>query len=434
MYYHGDIPAFSPSLKCQAIPGGSVWADAGTIIPWNLYINYGDKKLLKYFYPMMKNYVQTLIKKDISQGNHNLIIEGFTHGDWLAQDGKDSQSSFGGTDTGFINSVYYYHSVELISLAANELGYKWDYNKYNKLKIRIYNAILNRFFTSEGKLILNTQTSYVLCLQYKIYENKDLIIEDFKERLKNDTYYIKTGFTGTPLILLTLFDNDMDDIAYRILYNEEFPGWLYAINRGATTIWERWNSILEDGSLSNLGMNSFNHYAYGSVCEAIYSRIAGLINLSPGWRKVMIKPHLNYRMKNINFAYDSINGKYKISWRWENQQFIMNVTIPYGTEAEIILPDGEKHNVTEGFYTFECKLNKIIYSPFSIYTPLSDIIKNNEAVEILKKILPKIHEKIKKNYKNSLKYNIKELNSLEEIYYSNDIISKCNKELSNIKP
>ena len=114
-----------------------------------------------------------------------------------------------------------------------------------------------------------------------------MLIEDFKERLKSDLYRIKTGFTGTPLILLTLFDNNMEDIAYRILYNEEFPGWLYAINLGATTIWERWNSLLENGTLSDPHMNSFNHYAFGSVCEAIYSRIAGLRSASPGWRKVI---------------------------------------------------------------------------------------------------------------------------------------------------
>lgn len=126
-------------------------------------------------------------------------------------------------------SVYYFHSVELLALAANELGKKNDFTKYTDLKNRIYTALLNKYFTEEGKLILNTQTSYVLCLQYKIYKNKEIIIQDFKERIKDDFYHIKTGFTGTPLILLALFDNEMDDYAYRLLYNEDFPGWLYPI-------------------------------------------------------------------------------------------------------------------------------------------------------------------------------------------------------------
>jgi alpha-L-rhamnosidase len=227
-------------------------------------------------------------------------------------------------------SVYYFHSIELVALAANELGRKNDFTKYTDLKNRIYTALLNKYFTEEGKLTLNTQTSYVLCLQYKIYKNKDIIIQDFKERIKDDLYHIKTGFTGTPLILLALFDNGMDDFAYRLLYNEEFPGWLYPINLGATTFWERWNALLEDGSLGNYHMNLFNHYAYGLVCEAIYSRIVGLRNSSPGWKKVIIKPHLNYRMKSINFSYQSISGKYEVRWRWIDTRFNLNVTIPNG--------------------------------------------------------------------------------------------------------
>ena len=434
MYYEGDIPAYSPSLKNQAIHGGSVWADAGTIIPWNIYLNYGDKNLLKFCYPMMKDYVKTLINKDKLQGNHNLIIEGFTHGDWLAQDGEDDQSSFGGTDTGFINSVYYYRSVELVSLAANELGYKSDYEKYNILRKKIYNAILDRFFSVNGELKLHTQTSYVLCLQYKIYKEKDIIIEDFKERIKNDLYRIKTGFTGTPLILLTLFDNGMDDIAYRILFNEDFPGWLYAINLGATTIWERWNSLREDGSLSNPKMNSFNHYAYGSVCEAIYSRIAGLKNLEPGWKKVMIKPHLNYRLKNIAFSYNSINGKYEIYWKWDNNYFNMNVSIPYGAEAEIILPNGKIHNATEGKHYFECEINNNIFTPFSIDTPLFDIIKNKESAKIVKNNLPKIYKYANQKNNEILKYNIKTANLSPDINYSLDKLTKCDEELKKIMP
>ena len=255
MYYDGDIPKYSPSLKLQAREGGAVWADAGTIVPWKLYLNYGDKNLLKYFYPLMKDYVETLIQKDINQGNLNLILEGFTFGDWLAQDGEEN-SRFGGTDNGFIMSVYYYHSVDLVTLAAKELKYKGDFNKYTNIKNKIYKAILRYYFSDNGKLNLNTQTSYVLCLQYKIYKNKDIIIEDFKKRLKDDLFHLKTGFTGTPLLLLTLFDNGMDDIAYRLLYREGFPSWLYAINLGATTIWERWDSLLPDGTINPRSMNS----------------------------------------------------------------------------------------------------------------------------------------------------------------------------------
>ena len=374
MYYRKSIPAYSPSLKGQAYEGGAVWEDAATIIPWNYYMNYGDKKILKYFYPMMKDYVETLIDKDFDQGNIHLILDGFTHGDWLALDSKNPYSRFGGTDNGFIMSVYYYNSVRLISLAAKELGNIEDYNMYIELKNKIYNALLRQYFSNEGKLKLDTQTSYVLCLQYKIYKNKDIIIEDFKKRIKKDLYHIKTGFTGTPLILLTLFDNGMDDIAYRILYNEEYPGWLYAINLGATTIWERWNSLLENGTISDNRMNSFNHYAYGSVCETIYSRIAGLRNNAPGWKKVIIKPHLNYRMKKMEFSYISISGLYQINWDLIKDVFRISIIIPFGCEAEIILPNSEVHKVIGGIYNFQILLNNSIYEPFPVNSPLLNLI------------------------------------------------------------
>ena len=359
LYYDGNIPAFSPSLRSQAGGGGAVWSDVGTILPWNIYLNYGDINLLKQYYPMMKDYVNYLIGKDYDQGYYNLILEGFTYGDWLALDGENEFQSFGGTDNGFIMSVYYYHSVDLVAKVAEELGEKWDLFRYNLMKKKIYNALLNEFFEENGKLKFDTQTSYALCLYYNIYKNKEIIINSLKERLKLDSFHIKTGFTGTPLILLTLFDNGMDEYAYRILYNENYPGWLYAINLGATTIWERWNSLLENGTISGNGMNSFNHYAYGSVCETIYSRIAGLRNLSPGWKKVKIKPHINYRIKNMDFAYDSISGRYEIKWKIENNIFYINIIIPYGCAALVELPDGNKFSIKEGIFNYNCKVDKI---------------------------------------------------------------------------
>ena len=433
LYFNGDLAAYSPSLKHQAMNGGAVWADSATIIPWNIYLNYGDKLLLEKFYPMMKEYVELLIKNDTKQGNYSLILQGFTFGDWLAQDGEDPQSRFGGTDHGFIMSVYYYYSVKLISLSAKELGYKEDYERYNELKNRIYNALLNHFFFDDGKLNLNTQTSYILCLQYNIYKNKEIIIEDFIKRIKHDLYRLKTGFTGTPLILLTLFDNGLEEYAYRILYNEEFPGWLYSVNLGATTIWERWNSLLENGTISGTSMNSFNHYAYGSVCESIYSRIAGLRNDGIGWKKVIIKPHLNYRMKKIDFSYDSISGKFEIFWKWKDENFEMNITIPNGCEAQVILPNGKIDNVTGGHYHYKCELDKSIYSPFSIDTPIIDLIKNNEANKIVKELLPQIYEAIESN--DGFKINsIRTANSLPNFAYPIDTIKRCDEELSKIKP
>ena len=181
-------------------------------------------------------------------------------------------------------------------------------------------------------------------------------------------------------------------------------------------------------------MNSFNHYAYGSVCESIYSRIAGLRNMAPGWKKVMIKPQINYRMKKMKFSYDSISGRYKIYWKWLDNKFIMNISIPFGTEAEIILPDGQNFNVTGGNYTYECDINKNIYAPFSIDTPIIDILNNDNCVKIIKDLLPDIYnEAIKTN--NYIKINnIRNVNRLYNFNYPINIIEKCDEELLKIRP
>ena len=432
MYFKGDIPMYSPSLKKEAGEGGAVWADAGTIIPWNIYLNYGDKNLLEKNYVLMRDYAETLIEKDIKQGNKNLILEGFTFGDWLAQDGVCPQSLFGGTDNGFIRSVYYYRSIELTSFAARELGKNDDFEKYDNLKKKIYNAILNEYFAPNGKLALDTQTAYVLSLFYKIYRNKERVLNDFKERIKKDFYRIKTGFTGTPLILLCLFDNDMDDYAYRILFNEECPGWIYAIKLGATTIWERWNSLLADGTISGINMNSFNHYSYGSVCEAIYSRIGGLRNLSPGWKKVLIKPQVNYRLKSVKFTFDSISGKFEICWKCKDNKFYLDVVIPNGVVAEIFLPDKKSFNATGGKYNYECELDSKILIPFSIDTPLVDIINNKEAIQIVKETLPQVYEMATGENDEFKIENIRHLSSLMMFVETKEKVQKCDEELSKI--
>ena len=435
LYYDGDFPMWCPSLKRQCDSGGAVWADVGTIVPWNLYMNYGDKNLLKKYYPMVKDYVTVLENKDKKQGDKHLILEGFTYGDWLALDGIIETGSTGGTNNGYIMSIYYYVSVDIAFKMAKELGNTEDENKYNELKKNIYDAILNMFYAPSGKLTVDTQTAYILALHYKIYRNKEIILSDYKERIMMDMYKLKTGFTGTPLFLLTLFDNGLDIDAYRFLFNQKFPGWLYAVNLGATTIWERWNSLLEDGSILGTGMNSLNHYAYGSVCEAIYSRIVGLKNMSPGWKKVLIQPHINYRLRKVDFSYNSISGKIEISWNFNNESdFHMNVTIPNGVEADIILPDDSKiESVKKGTYHYSCKLKETIFSPYTVDTPLFEIMENEEAAKIISQDLPKVYYMMIGDNQEMIYGSIRTMIGSPFLGVTEDQLEKLQKKLSKIK-
>ena len=356
LYYGGDIPAFSPSLRGEAIHGGAVWADAGTIIPWNVYMNYGDLKLLRENYPMMRDYAEYLIAADEAAGGTHLVFPSFTFGDWLAQDGLDAQSLKGGTDDAYIQGVYYFNSVTLTAKAARELGEEADERRYRAQAEAIRAALLDEYVSPNGNLTVDTQTGYVLALYYGICRDRAKLLRGFRRRIERDHGRITCGFTGAPLMLPVLLDNGMTDIAYRMLLTEEFPGWLYAVNLGATTIWERWNSLEADGTISGTGMNSLNHYAYGSVCEAIYSRIIGLRNAAPGWKKALIAPKPDARLGHASIAYDSPAGLWAVAWRIGGAGEIhLEVTVPEGASAHVVLPDhpeGREEDVTAGSYAW----------------------------------------------------------------------------------
>ncbi len=395
LYYQGDIPMYSPSLKGGAGPGGAVWADAGTIVPWHVYQFYGDKQLLEENWPMMRDYVQTLIKKDDDQGGAHIVNFGFTFGDWLALDGVNEQAVKGGTDDGYIQAVYYWNSVHLVALAAAELGYEQDAARYEKLACEIKQALLDEYFSPNGRLCVDTQTGYVLALHFGLFRDREKTVADFQNRLKRDAFKLKSGFTGTPLMLPVMLDNGMDDDAFRLLFNEKYPGWLYCVNLGATTIWERWNSLLPDGSISGTGMNSLNHYAYGSVCEAIYSRIAGLRQAQPGWRRAIVEPHINWRMKRIRVKYDSPAGRYEVAWALgEDGNLKLDVVVPDGASATVILPDhpeSAKCEVGAGKHSYQYRPATDHLHPFSANSRIFDVMGNDKANAAFKAIMPRMY-------------------------------------------
>ncbi len=395
-YYQGDIPAFSPSLKGDAVHGGAVWADAGTIIPWNIYMNYGDKALLRENYPMMRDYTEWLIAADRQAGGSHLVFHSFTFGDWLAQDGMTPQSVKGGTDDAYIQGIYYWNSVHLTARAAEVLGEQEDAERYSSLARAIRHALLDEYFSPTGNLTVDTQTGYVLALYYGIYRSREKLLEGFLRRLQKDFFRIRCGFTGAPLILPVLLDNGLTDIAYRMLLTEEFPGWLYCVNLGATTIWERWNSLEADGTISGTGMNSLNHYAYGSVCEAVYSRIMGLRNAAPGWTKAWIAPQIHGKLREADIRFRSPAGVWKVAWRiLEGGNVTLEAEIPAGASAHVVLPDhpeGLETDVEAGRHEWTWTPTKDYLHPFSIESRMMDLLDNPEAAEIIKTHAPALYE------------------------------------------
>lgn len=350
----GMVPHIVPALKMGSgeasgfmSGGSSVWGDAATIIPWNLYLFYGDRAMLVQQFDSMKAWVDYIRRQD--DGSH-LWNTGFHFGDWLALDGPDPLSPAGGTADDFIASAFYVYSVEIVAKAAAVLGKAELASEYVMLADQIRQAIQDEFLSPKGRLTIDTQTAYVLALFMDIIPEtfKSRTASALKSRLETDNNHLKTGFVGTPYLCRVLSENGCNDLAYRLLLNEDFPSWLYGVKLGATTIWERWNSLLPDGKFSEQGMNSLNHYAYGSIIEWMYRNMCGInpVEEHPGFRKIRLAPQPNGLIKWAKATVLTVSGQYESSWRIDKTGLVFEFLIPFNASAELTLPDALLEDVS----------------------------------------------------------------------------------------
>ena len=296
--YDGIVPAVIPVLDGAPI-ASCVWSDIAAFLPTVLYEHYGDIHALKQYYPMMKDWVDYVKGEDEKRGTRYLWDFGFHFADWLALDGRTDQSVMGATDPYFIASCYWAKSCEYTSMAAKKLGYKEDAKVYSQLYKKIKKAILKEYYTKGGRLCIDTQAAYITALNFGIYKDYDVIKKAFEERLYKDCYKIKGGFVGAPQLCRILSEQGMDEMALYFLLQEEYPGWMYCINLGATTVWERWNSVLDNGMISGISMNSLNHYAYGTVIQYVIEHLCGIKPVKPGFKKALIKPYITPRIGSM---------------------------------------------------------------------------------------------------------------------------------------
>ena len=246
--------------------------------------------------------------------------------------------------------------MKLTHLRTNH-GYGEDQQEYQGLCETIKAAFLEEYFQADGTLkIPVTQTACVLSLFFGLYPDgkRDVVLAALKERIRARGNHLDTGFCGTPFLCRALSDNGANAVAYTLFFNEDFPSWLYEVNMGATTVWERWNSILPDGSISGTGMNSLNHYAYGSIVDWMYRYLCGLnpVEEAPGFKKAVIRPMPDARLSWAKMKLDSAAGTYRIEWKYVDGQLHGSVTVPFDCQAQLILPDGTQRQLTAGTYVF----------------------------------------------------------------------------------
>ena len=351
--YHRDDPASEITREY----GSCAWADAATVIPWTIYVFYGDRTLLEEAYPGMKAWVEWILRQDEEQcGGRRLWACGFHFADWLALDNPDPDSRFGGTDVTLVATAYYYYSLTLTVKAARVLGHPEDEARYARLAEEVREAFRKEYFTDAGCRV-QTQTALVLSLHLNLVPEalRGETVRQLRSLLAARDMHLDTGFVGTPMLLPALTGNGLHQDAVTVLLQRDYPGWLYEVSMGATTVWERWNSVMPDGLVSDTGMNSMNHYAYGSVMEWMYRCLAGLnpCEDAPGFRRAVIAPKPDERLDFVRCAYDSASGRYECGWERANGRVTYRIAIPFGCEAEVILPGQEPRTLASGRYVFD---------------------------------------------------------------------------------
>ncbi len=348
----GEIPNVIPDvidkMDSETASTSAGWGDVGVIVPWTMYIVYGDKRLLEVQYPSMKKWVEYIRKK---AGESYIWKNGSIYGDWLFYHPpvNNHTEPDGHTDHDFIATAFYAYSTSILASAARVLGNTEDENAYTELFNKIKQVFIYEYVTPAGRVGTNSQTSYVLALMFNLLpdnlreKSAQFLVNDIKSRRN----HLSTGFLGTPYLCHVLSQNGYTDVAYDLLLQESYPSWLYPVKMGATTIWERWDGQKTDSTFQDPGMNSFNHYAYGAIGDWMYRVSAGLEEKSPGYKEILVQPHLTKRLEYSKASFESPYGKITSGWERKNGIILVTVTIPANTTATIVLPVSDTGRVTE---------------------------------------------------------------------------------------
>ena len=406
----GCVPHVAPMANHEWYGTSAAWGDAATIIPWNLYLHWGDKTILRDQYKSMSAWVGYIHSEGIKNGNPYLWKSGNHFGDWLALDAETLRGRIGKTDPYYIASVYYYISTNILACSAEVLDKKEDAEVYQCLAEQIKCSIQKEYFTVNGTLAIDTMTAHVLALHFDLIPNgaASKVAWRLKKLLQRNDYKLNTGFVGTPYLCPVLSKQKMDVLAYRLLLNEEYPGWLYEVKLGATTIWECWDSLLQDGTVNGTDMNSLNHMVYGSVAEWLYAYMIGLKPLkeSPGFKRALIEPHPNRTLAWAQGSVRTAAGTYCIKWEYYGKKLKLRIDIPCNAIAQVILhdvdgmvlvkKDGDKvfeslkaengklsHEAKAGTYIFSYLQTEAADMWFSLESPIQELLSNPVAAEIV---------------------------------------------------
>ena len=344
----GRIPHIIPRLDWVSSSCG--WADACVIVPWQMYLIYGDKDILSTQYVTMRRWINYMY----DAGDE--YIDSKKHfGDWLSQDAEDPNSCGGGTSKKFLALAFRAYSTSLFIKISKILGVNESDLKDYEAKLQETKLRIRKDYFENGRLAIQTQTAHVLTLKFELCEEHMLgaHADRLAEMIRQNGDRLTTGFLGTPYILHVLEEYGYEDIAYTLLFQNKLPSWLYAVEHGATTIWEHWDGVREDGTFCGADMNSYNHYAYGAVGDWLYSSVAGIDTdeENPGFMRIRFKPKVTGKLTYAKASLKTPCGKIASEWHRDGSKVTYTFSVPSGLTATAEI-SGQMHELSAGTHTF----------------------------------------------------------------------------------
>lgn len=339
-----------PDFLTWTAKGSAAWGDAATIVPWTIHLVYGDKRILEEQYASMAGWVSFIESK---AGDRRLWNTGFHFGDWLAifPEARPLVPA-PKTTTALIATAFFAYSTKVVEKAARTLGKVDDVRHYAQLFEEIRQAFCAEYVTPNGRIDADTQTAYVLALMFDLLpeEQRPLAVERLVRDIENRGYHLTTGFVGAPYLCDVLSRFGRGDVAYHLLNQKTFPSWLYPVRKGATTIWERWDGMRPDGSFQDVEMNSFNHYAYGSIGDWMVRVMAGLDvdESEPGYRHVVVRPQPGGGFIWAGVTLETMYGMTSAGWRVQESGLEVWTTVPANAHATVYVPANSPDDVSEG--------------------------------------------------------------------------------------
>ncbi|WP_150306398.1 family 78 glycoside hydrolase catalytic domain [Planctomonas psychrotolerans] len=379
----GVVPFTVPNVLGPARPAAA-WGDAAAVVPWVLHERFADRAVLTEQFDSMRAWVDLLVRL---AGDNSLWEGDFQFGDWLDPTAPPEHPAEAATHADIVATAYLFRSADLTARIAALLGRTEEETTYRDIAETVRAAFLAEYVTPAGRMMSDAQTGYAMAIMFDIAptEQHEALGRRLADLVREHGYRIRTGFVGTPIIQDALTRTGHLDTATRLLLQTENPSWLYPVTMGATTVWERWDSMLPDGTINPGQMTSFNHYALGAIADWLHRVVAGLAPAEPGYRVIRIAPTPIAGFDSASAEHRTPYGPARVAWRRDGSRIVVSATVPPNSSAEVSLPDGTELTVGSGEHAFTVDAPRAdeTYAPLGLDSSLAQVIDDPAAYAIV---------------------------------------------------